>query len=556
MTPSPFGAAPGPARDLRALAVLELRRERNRLVRLLHRPAWLLFYAAVALGVAAVFLRGPGGDGQPPVPGDGGFVSGGLAALWILLSVGQRLWAAAQRSPFTLSSADASLLLPSPISSRHLLIFQLARTAIQRLVTQLPFLVLWVVLLESAGHSLGRAGVGWFYAFIILMGLWGDGTHAVVWLALEHQPQPRAARARRALKGFLAAGAATGVGWLLAPVVTALLSGAPAGAGGVMSLLLERAHGLATVPPVSWAAAFLGAALGQGNGVWAATVAGAGVLVGLWAVAAALADDYYEPLVLQGEQDARIHQAASTWNVDTQSVAVEHLGLPGRLRQVRALPPMGQGAWALFWQQANRWLRLELASWWMSLLGLAVLGGVLGALVRAGTASLWLWVVPPALALFSAPWGYLSEELRRPYLYLIPDAAWKRLVAASLVSSLDLFLSYGVMLGVAVGIAGAGAASLAGGLLVLLAVAWLTQGSLALASVGVPPWLGRATRMVIQSVLVLVGLIPGVAAAWVALALGAASAAAAGVGFLTTSAVGAGLFAAAAALFHRAELGE
>src|SRR5690606_8048805 len=114
-----------------------------------------------------------------------------------------------------------------------------------------------------------------------------------------------------------------------------------------------------------------------------------------------------------------------------------------------------------------------------------LVGGLLGFLVRVGLPSGALWLVPCGLAVLSAPWGYLAEELRRPYIYLIPDASWKRLVAASLVTAADLFLSYTVLMVVAMLLAWPGLSRLLAGLLALLAASWLVPCGLAVLSA---PW--------------------------------------------------------------------
>lgn len=540
---------------LRALVLLDLRRGRNRLRRLIHQPLWLLFYAGLAAAVVLMVVKAPAAGAAWGAPAPAGMgLWGGLAAVWILFSLGTRLWGATARSPFTVTAADAVLLFPSPISSRDWVLYQLARSGLQRLAAQLPFLLLWFVLFIQVGVSLDRRGLLAFYLFMLLVGLWGDGLHAITWLALERQPGSRGRRARRRLRSLLTAGALLGLLWLAWPLPAYLAQGSSAAAA--FHLLLARAQALAGVPPLSWAAALLEAAVGPGGWSLAAFGGAAGLLGFLWVVAWRLGEGYYEPLVLQGEQDAKLQQAVSSWNVDLQGVALTQLGVVERVGRVQALAIGGAGAWALFWQQANRWLRLELGSWRVGLLALTLLGSLLGLAVRAGAAQSWLWVVPVGFAVFSAPWGYLAEELRRPYIYLIPDPPWKRLLAASLVSAADIVLSYGLMMLVAAAIAAPGVRFFLIGLLALLAASWLAQGALAFSSVAVPTWLGRSARSLIQSLVSLVGLGPGVVTGWLVLAGGGSEAAALVAGSLTTWLVGAALLAVTAALFQHADMAE
>lgn len=553
MTPSPRANPSGPAGGLYPLAVMALRRGRNRLRRLLQRPIWLLVWSLLGVAVLLPILRAPLDPGPLAAPAAR---ASGLAAVWILVSVASRLWEATARPPFTLAQADASLLLPSPISSRQILLFQLIRSALGRLAVQIPFLALWALLLHRIGYPLSRSGLAGFYLLTVIVSLWGDGVHTFGWLALERVPPGRSLLARRLVRLLLVAGTLLGLGWLAGPILRALAAGRLALASSLAGSLLERAHLLASAAPLSWAVALLEAAFGQAP--WnTAAVAGcfAGVAF-LWMAALGLGEDYYESLVLQGEEDARLRQVTASWNVDVQGAAVERLGVLRRLRRVPRLPWRGGGAWALFWEQANRWLRLELGSWWLSLLGLGFLGGIVGLARRAGAAPFWLWLVPAALALLSAPWGYLAEELRRPYIYLIPDRPWRRLIAASLVSAVDVFVSYGWMLVVAAGVATEGLEAVAVGLVLLLAIAWVTQAAMALTAVVVPPWLGRTTRVVIQSILSMAALGPGVLAAVAAHASGGGQLLGAVLGLVVTLLMGAGLFRVAAALFHRAEMAD
>lgn len=539
--------------SLKTLALLDLTLERNRLRRLIHRPFWLLFYAGVAAALILMVLKVPAAVGVQGAQARMGPWAG-VAAVWMLLILGTRLWGATSRSPFTVTAADTVLLFPSPITSRDLLLYQLIRSGLQRLLTQLPVLLVWLVILMQAGVPLVRRDLVAFYLFLLVVGLWGEGLQAVAWLALERLPWAQARRARRRLRSLLTAAALLALLWVAWPLPSLLVAGS---AGEqAFDVLLRRAGALAAGPPLSWAAGLMEVVVGPGRWSLAAFGGVLGLLGLLWLVAWRLGEGYYEPLVLQGEEDARLQQVVSSWNVDVQGAAVAHLGVLDRVERVRALPIGGEGAWALLWEQANRWLRLELGAWRAAVAVLAALGGLLGLGVRAGLAQSWLWLAPIGLTVLSAPWGYLAEELRRPYIYLIPDPPWKRLVAASLVSTADIFLSYGLMMLVGAVVGAAGLAFFMVGLSALVAAAWLAQAALALSSVAVPGWLGRPARSLIQTLISLAGLGPGVAAGWLLVARGGSQTAALIAGSLATLASGFALLAVASARFRRAEMAE
>ena len=540
----------------RALVFLDGRRGWNRLRRLLHRPFWLLVSAGFGVGLVLLILQVGAAWGMEraagaPGPGDPGPWLG-LVALWVLLSLGTRLWGATTRSPIPVTNADAVLLFPSPVSSRVLVLYHVARKGLHRLVAQVPFWLLWLLLFRRAGVAVHGQGLLAFFLLMLLVGLWGDGLHTVAWLALERAPQGE--RIRRYLRRGLVGGALLillGLAWPLVAQWGAGLDG-----GQAVRLLLARAQPLAQVPPLGWVVALMETAVGTGGWPGAALAGALALVGGLWLAAWHLGEGYYEPLVLQGEADARLAQAVSSGNVDVQGVAVAHLGVTERVARVRALPWGGRGAWALFWQQANRWLRLELGTWRWGLVVFGLVGGLLGFLVRVGLPSGALWLVPCGLAVLSAPWGYLAEELRRPYIYLIPDASWKRLVAASLVTAADLFLSYTVLMVVAMLLAWPGLSRLLAGLLALLAASWLAQGALALSSLLVPAWVGRWVRSLLQSLVALAGLIPGAAAGWLVEVRGGGEVVGLAAGSLVTWLVGGLLMALASAFFQRAEMAE
>ncbi|HEY8531252.1 MAG TPA: putative ABC exporter domain-containing protein [Limnochorda sp.] len=536
---------------LAALAWLDLRRARNRLHRLLRHPFWLLFYAALAGALIWLILELPAARGAESAPAGWGLWTHAAGA-WMVLVLGARLWGATSRSPFQVTTADAVLLFTSPVASRDLVLFQLLRSAVHRLVTELPVLVAWLFILIRTGLPLERGDLVAFYLFLLLVGLWGEGLHAITWLALERRPWARAVQARRRLRAILIAAVVGGLLWLVWPLPAVLLS--ETGQSQVLQLLLGRAEHVAAVPPVSWAGAFAEAVVGPGGQPWAALGSAVGVLALLWLAAWSLGEGYYEPLVLQGEEDARLQQVISSWKVDVQGEALGYLGALNRAGRIQTLRLGGTGAWALFWEQANRWLRLELGAWRLAGLILALFGGLLGVGVRAGLALTWLWLAPIGLAVLSTPWGYLAEELRRPYIYLIPDPPWKRLVAASLVSAVDEFLSCGLMMLAGVLVASAGLGFFLVGLAALAAASWLAQGALALSSVAVPGWLGRATRTVMQTLIAFVGLGPGLVVAWLVVAAGGNEAGALIAASLATLASGSAFLALAAVLFKNAEM--
>ncbi|NMA71760.1 MAG: hypothetical protein GX961_07575, partial [Firmicutes bacterium] len=147
----------------RALVFLDGRRGWNRLRRLLHRPFWLLVSAGFGVGLVLLILQvgaawGMEGAAGAPGPGDPGPWLG-LVALWVLLSLGTRLWGATTRSPIPVTNADAVLLFPSPVSSRVLVLYHVARTGLHRLVAQVPFWLLWLLLFRRAGVAVHGQGL-------------------------------------------------------------------------------------------------------------------------------------------------------------------------------------------------------------------------------------------------------------------------------------------------------------------------------------------------------------------------------------------------------------
>lgn len=538
---------------MKALALLEWRRWVNALKRIARSPGLLVLYALTLTGMAVFLLRGMAGGA--PAPGRGlSMPVEAIAAGYVGTSLLVGTYAATRTAPWAFEAADGTWLFVTPVPPATVALWQLVRRAVTGFLSSLPMVVLIAALAAGSGEA-RVYGVRFVLlaAALTLAGTWSAGIQAVVWLfAVGPGPEEAARRAGRIRSAVVVVGAVAAA-WLLQPVFEVLAGADVPGEFGqaaraALEPALQRLEAAGRIPPFSWLASLVRPSVAPelDPGVVGAALAGSvSVTALLIFVACLLARDYYEPALQAVSRQADVMRSVQeTKGAEVSGVAAQWLGI--RRATVR-VPPFGRGPWALLWAQTLRCLRIELASLKVVIPLMIVLGAVIGLLVRRAGVPLWGALVLPGLAALAGGGSYFLEELRRPYLFTIPGAQWKRLFAASAVPWFDGALSLTLMHGVAMAVGGVPLAPALAAWVYLLTLMAASQAGAMVAFTWLPGWAGTMAREGLRFYLAGAAMLPGlVPVAWAAFASQGLASAAWVAGFATASAAN---LAAAAALF-------
>ena len=331
------------------------------------------------------------------------------------------------------SLADVNLIFPAPIRPRTVLYYGLFR----QLGTSL---LLGVFLLFQYGwlHSLYGVGAG---ALVLIVVLYGVSVFlAQVAAMLAYSFTSASPRRRMIVKtcvyGVLAA-------FVLAVVARAALSG-----GLTLDSLVSAADSplFRLMPVAGWTAGILrGAMTGDMLMLGFYVLLTAAVLIVMVVIIARYNHDFYEDVLrtaeishsaITAQKEGRVADSAPA------NVKVGKTGLGG-----------GWGASAIYFKhrlenrRARRWLLSPL-----SLVFAAVVIGFAAFMRDSGPLPVFMMAV--YMQMFSEALSRFGMELTRPYIYLIPESAFAKLVAAlresirgGLVESLVVFVPAGLLLG-------------------------------------------------------------------------------------------------------------
>lgn len=555
----------------RALIYLRLVQAKNFLRTLLRQSGFWAALIGMGIGIAMVrVLSGGMSDGSNAggpesfaAPASLGEIpSFELAAgtlVWVLI-----IWNLLQRTkraPFLIKEPDAVLILTSPISSRSFLGFQLAVGNLHLLWMAVWWLGISMLLLRADTEQESFL-FWWTYVGYLVAMLVGRSCGFAEWTwlqAVEGKDPERAERVRRGVRLGVTALSLLALIWVTEPIARGL----NLGAGGriwdpsAFGRVVERLDAVTSIPPAAWVRAVVasGSAAdtsGPTTGVLPAPEAPAQVtpppgapapdaaapgapapptsapaaapslsarfwggllpalvLVGLaQTVAIRFATDYYDPLVRRAEEEGDLLRRASGRDADAQAVALE--ALVGGTKWMAHLPPFGRGPMALLWSGLTRSLRLNAAIATVAIATNVILGAGLGAAIRWwGLSAKWALLGPALLTLLSGNSGNLMTELGRPYIYLFPGSAWKKLLSTGLVSVVDNAAHGFLVIAMAAVVAQLGFTDVMVGLVIIVAAAILAQAAAGLGQIALPLWIRGGVRSLLLLVLTLVLAGPG-----------------------------------------------
>jgi hypothetical protein len=494
---------------------------------------WLLLGGAAFLFISGVLL-----DGDTEMPEDNGngtipaayFQASGV--LLFLTTVVIAVWRGTGKPPRA-TAADVVFILSSPISTR----LQFGYLMFREIAATLSILTL-VVILSMLGPLIRAVTTDPDALLDVFasptIGIWliiltGGSARFAVWVSTEQIVVRDALgghRIRQLIRGVIAA---TGVG-ILAFIFVPVIQAAHGDWIEFADDAANRVIILATVPPLSWASTLFG-----GEGPTAVALIGLAALAALITSAALLAArDFAEPIAVTAERQTDARGQAIEAGSDLQWSTMSQIGAAPRLRF--SVRPFGRGPWALFWSSLTRWVRYQFAVAWISMIVLLGFGVTVAFLIRFDIIPFfWAWILVLSMPFFGS-YNLFLDELRKPFLFLTPGPAWKRLVAAGAISVLDSFISSVVLVLILIGTRARPLLESLTLLVFAAALAFLIQASVGLVQVVLPSWFSRKVRTGLTFAMNLMALLPAVTTVLVGLALvGPAAGAIAGVlvAFLT-----------------------
>jgi hypothetical protein len=487
----------------------------------LRRSSRSLIVWLLVLGVAFFSISGAlfAGDSRPPEEnGDGGIPGIYFEASAVLLFISTLIFAIWRGTgpPPRATAADVVFVLSSPIRSRVQFAYLMFREvgAMLSIITIVAGMSLIGPLIRVVTTSeatlegaFGSPTIGIWLIILI-----GGVTRLAVWVATEQVVVIDARKGYRLRLGIRGLMALTALG-VLAFVALPVARGEHEGFRAIADHGVERLLLLSQVPPLSFppmiysddGSTFLGL--------------GALLLTGLVITGAGLfaAKDFVEPIAVMAERqtDAR-GQSIDSGN-DIQWSTMSQVGSAPRLRF--SIPAFGHGPWALFWASLVRWARYQMAVAWVSVLTLLGLGVTVAVLVRMDIIShYWIWILVLSMPLFSS-YSMFLDELRKPFLFMMPGPAWKRLVAAGGTSVLDGLAGSLALIIIVIATQARPVAEALALLLVALVVGFLIQATVGMVQVVLPSWLNRKIRTTLTFSLNVITILPALTAFILGLAL-------------------------------------
>jgi len=487
----------------------------------LRRSSRSVIVWVLVLGVAFFSISGAllGGDSRPPADnGDRGVPGIYFEASAVLLFISTLIFAIWRGTgpPPRATAADVVFVLCSPIRSRVQFAYLMFREvgAMLSIITIVAAMSLIGPLIRVVTTSdatlegaFGSPTIGIWLIILI-----GGVTRLAVWVATEQVVVIDASKGYRLRLGIRGLMALTILG-VLTFVALPVVRGEHDGFRAIADHGVERLMLLSQVPPLSFppmiysedGSTFLGL--------------GALLLTGLVITGAGLfaAKDFVEPIAVMAERqtDAR-GQSVDTGN-DIQWSTMSQLGSAPRLRF--SIPAFGHGPWALFWASLVRWARYQMAVAWVSVLTLLGLGVTVAVLVRIDIIShYWIWILVLSMPLFSS-YSMFLDELRKPFLFMLPGPAWKRLVAAGGTSVLDGLSGSLALVIIVIATQARPVPEALALLLVALVVGFLVQATVGMVQVILPSWLNRKIRTTLTFSLNVITILPAITAFILGLAL-------------------------------------
>lgn len=412
------------------------------------------------------------------------------AVLMLLATVIFSVWRGTGPPP-RMTSADVVFVLGSPISTR----VQYAWLMFREMAGLLG--IITAVTLFALAGSLARAMTAGDVSLddalsTPAIGIWliiliGGVTRFAVWVSTEQvvaKDAWRGFRLRRVIRGAAAIAGAGLAAWLFIPVLRERHETIEAR----LEHGAERLLSLAAYPPMSWPPAILN----DDTSTYVALTGLVGMALVITALGLYAARDFVEPIAINAERATDARGQSIDTGKDLHWSTMSQLGTAPRMKV--SIRPFGSGAWALLWNSLTRWVRYEMSVAWVGILVLASMGLSVTILVRFDVLDVvWVWVLALSMPFFGS-YNMFLDELRKPFIFMMPGAPWKRLVAAGTTSVMDGTISAAMLTVIAMAFR---VLPIGHALLILLAttiLGFLVQSGVGFVQIILPSWISRKLR--------------------------------------------------------------
>ncbi len=481
-------------RSILALAYLQYRIIVNWIRRSLRSILiWGLIITGITFAIAARVFGGGGGGGESPPPPDTGFSQVYFEAgsvLMFLITVLFAVWKGTGPPP-KITQAEVIMVLGSPIKARIQFAWLMFRdmAALVLFISTFTLFALASSIIDAmtAGESSLDGAFSSPAVAIWLIVLIGGATRFTTWVATEQvvarDPEGGHQLRNGIRAGVITIGAAV-AGWLLVPTFRSNTSGVEARIDEFAYRVLDLASNTPLVLPANILSDHTATlpALG-GMLLLLAIISGFGIYH---------AKDFVEPIAITAERSTDARGQSVDTGKDLHWSSMSQLGKAPRLSIT--IPPFGSGPWALLWNSMVRWARYEIAVAGVSILVLAGMG--LGAAILARLEIIdprWIWMLALSMPLFGS-YNMFLDELRKPFIFMLPGPPWKRLLAAGATSVMDGTISAFLVALIALVL---GVLPLIEAVMILVAataIGFLIQAGIGLVQVILPTWLNKKLR--------------------------------------------------------------
>lgn len=539
-------------RSILALAYLQFRIIVNWIRRSLRSiVVWVLALGALVVFLSTQVFAGSSGGSNGP-SGGGDISSIYFEAGAVLIFLGTLLFAVWKGTgpPPRITQAEVIMILGSPIRTR----IQFGWLIFRDMAALLGFITAFTLfsLVSSLVQAMTAGDTSLEEVFsspavtIWLIILIGGVTRFAVWVATE-QVVARDPEGGHQLRAGIRTGMITLAliiaAWLIVPVLRASESGFRERA----DMFVYRVLDLAAWSPLTLPANILN----DDASTWLALGGLILLTIALSGFGIYHARDFVEPIAITAERATDARGQSIDAGKDLHWASMGQLGKAPRMAV--AVPPFGIGPWALLWNSLQRWARYEVAVAGTSLVVLAAIGVAAALGVRFGFIDkIWIWGIALSMPFFGS-YNMFLDELRKPFIFMMPGAAWKRLLAAGATSVLDGTVGAAILVVIALTLR---VLSFVDAVLILVAataLGFLIQAGIGLVQVVLPTWINKKLRTSLTFGINTLAAMPALSATIAgAIAGGKYTAYSAGVG--TALITGVVVLALAVRLFDRMEM--
>jgi len=409
------------------LAYLTLTRFKNTLLQWVKSPAKLIYALFLIACLGLVFFSGQKG-GFPGGMRDSGELHAAILVLFTMIYV-IMAWKGFSGGASFFERADVNLIFPSPIKPRTTLFYGLIRQAFMSLLLGLfiPFQYSWLHQL----YGIDATDLVWIFLGYALIAFLGQVTAMVIYSRTSSDEK----------KGALVKRLLLGVYLIFAGVLVAQTIGAENPLTGVLAALDGYAGRL--LPVSGWVASLVdGVIYGDAQALLIGALLSSAGVAGLIALLLTQDEDFYEDVLQSTELQSQAREAAQEGRLTENAPREVKVGKTGLGR--------GWGADAVYYKhllenRRGRVLLFPSVSWLFLGIGAAM------AFFMKDIGIVAIFSMNAYFQLFMSALGRFNRELTKPYIYLIPEKPYVKLLQA-LRESLPTVLLESVVLYVAIGL--------------------------------------------------------------------------------------------------------